>query len=127
MTNSSRTQEQLKPLFEVITQYQEGLVAITSAEGKVGGYLGSGKGKVYGQQMQGEMRWDLYEDIADDVCQTNFVGEIYTVDGATIAYAVGINAQRDIATIRRLIERRIPVDAAELADPTKQLNAMLKR
>jgi NADPH-dependent 2,4-dienoyl-CoA reductase/sulfur reductase-like enzyme len=52
---------------------------------------------------------------------------LFELDGATIAYAVGINAQRDIATIRRLIERRIPVDAAELADPTKQLNAMLKR
>ena len=50
----------------------------------------------------------------------------FELDGATIAYAIGINAQRDIATIRRLIERRIAVNAAELADPTKQLNAMLK-
>ena len=40
---------------------------------------------------------------------------------------IGINAQRDIATIRRLIERRIAVDAAELADPAKPLNAMLKQ
>ncbi|MBX9774300.1 MAG: FAD-dependent oxidoreductase [Xanthobacteraceae bacterium] len=51
---------------------------------------------------------------------------MFELDGTTIAYAVGINAQRDIATIRRLIERRIAVDAAELADPAKQLNAMLK-
>jgi 3-phenylpropionate/trans-cinnamate dioxygenase ferredoxin reductase component len=51
---------------------------------------------------------------------------LFELDGTSIAYAVGINAQRDIATIRRLIERRIAVDAAELADPTKQLNAMLK-
>lgn len=51
---------------------------------------------------------------------------LFELDGATIAYAVGINAQRDIATIRRLIERKIPVDATDLADPTKQLNAMLK-
>jgi NADPH-dependent 2,4-dienoyl-CoA reductase/sulfur reductase-like enzyme len=50
----------------------------------------------------------------------------FELDGTTIAYAIGINAQRDIATIRRLIERRIAVDAAELADPSKQLNAMLK-
>jgi hypothetical protein len=50
----------------------------------------------------------------------------FELDGATIAYAIGINAQRDIATIRRLIERRIAVDAAELADPARQLNAMLK-
>src|SRR5262245_1845867 len=50
----------------------------------------------------------------------------FELDGASIAYAIGINAQRDIATIRRLIERRIAVDLAELADPAKQLNAMLK-
>jgi 3-phenylpropionate/trans-cinnamate dioxygenase ferredoxin reductase subunit len=51
---------------------------------------------------------------------------LFELDGATIAYAVGINAQRDIAAVRRLIERRIAVDAGELADPTKPLNAMLK-
>ena len=51
---------------------------------------------------------------------------LFELDGATIAYAIGINAQRDIATIRRLIERRIAVDASELADPAKPLNAMLK-
>jgi NAD/ferredoxin-dependent reductase-like protein len=39
---------------------------------------------------------------------------------------MGINAQRDIAAARRLIERRVPVDATELADPGKPLNAMLK-
>jgi NADPH-dependent 2,4-dienoyl-CoA reductase/sulfur reductase-like enzyme len=52
---------------------------------------------------------------------------LFELDGPAIAYALGINAQRDIATIRRLIERRISVDAAELADPSKPLNAMLKR
>jgi hypothetical protein len=39
---------------------------------------------------------------------------------------LGINAQRDIAVARRLIERRVPVDPADLADPTKSLAAMLK-
>ena len=34
-----------------------------------------------------------------------------------LVYAMGINAQRDLAAARRLIERRIPVDAAALADP----------
>ena len=51
---------------------------------------------------------------------------LFELDGAIIAYAIGINAQRDIATIRRLIERKVAVDASELADPAKQLNAMLK-
>jgi NADPH-dependent 2,4-dienoyl-CoA reductase/sulfur reductase-like enzyme len=48
-----------------------------------------------------------------------------TKDGV-IAYALGINAQRDLAAVRRLIERRIPVDPAALADPAQPFNAMLK-
>jgi NADPH-dependent 2,4-dienoyl-CoA reductase/sulfur reductase-like enzyme len=44
-----------------------------------------------------------------------------------IAAALGINAQRDFPAIRRLIERRIPVDPAALADPAQPLAAMLKR
>ena len=51
---------------------------------------------------------------------------LFELDGAHLAYAVGINAQRDIAMARRLIERRIAVDAGELADPAKPLAAMLK-
>ena len=51
---------------------------------------------------------------------------LFELDGARLAYAMGINAQRDIAAARRLIERRMPVDAGELADPGKPLAAMLK-
>ncbi len=46
--------------------------------------------------------------------------------GPHIAYALGTNAQRDIATVRRLIERRIAVDPAALADPTIPLADFLK-
>ena len=46
-------------------------------------------------------------------------------DGALSA-ALGINVQRDLAAIRRLIERKIPVDPAALADPAQPFNAMLK-
>jgi NADPH-dependent 2,4-dienoyl-CoA reductase/sulfur reductase-like enzyme len=48
-----------------------------------------------------------------------------TKDGI-INYALGINAQRDLAVVRRLIERKIAVDAAALADPAQPFNAMLK-
>jgi 3-phenylpropionate/trans-cinnamate dioxygenase ferredoxin reductase component len=51
---------------------------------------------------------------------------LFELDGSRIAYAMGINAQRDIAMARRLIERRVPVDAEALADPSKPLAAMLK-
>ena len=49
-------------------------------------------------------------DVADDV----------------LAYAMGVNAQRDLAAARRLIERRIKVDAAALADPARPLASLLK-
>jgi NADPH-dependent 2,4-dienoyl-CoA reductase/sulfur reductase-like enzyme len=41
--------------------------------------------------------------------------------------AMGINSQRDLAVVRRLIEREVPVDAGALADPSRPLAAMLKR
>jgi 3-phenylpropionate/trans-cinnamate dioxygenase ferredoxin reductase subunit len=47
-------------------------------------------------------------------------------DGRLI-YAMGINSQRDMAAIRRLIERRVVVDPVALADPAQPLTAMLKR
>ncbi|HLH97655.1 MAG TPA: FAD-dependent oxidoreductase [Xanthobacteraceae bacterium] len=50
----------------------------------------------------------------------------FDLDGDHLAYALGINAQRDIATARRLIERRVRLDPTELADPEKPLAAMLK-
>jgi NADPH-dependent 2,4-dienoyl-CoA reductase/sulfur reductase-like enzyme len=43
-----------------------------------------------------------------------------------VVNALGINAQRDLAAVRRLIERKIPVDPAALADPAQPFNAMLK-
>jgi hypothetical protein len=51
---------------------------------------------------------------------------MFELDGPRVACAWGINAQREIALARRLIERSIPVDAAELADPSKPLASLLK-
>jgi 3-phenylpropionate/trans-cinnamate dioxygenase ferredoxin reductase component len=50
----------------------------------------------------------------------------FDVAGGVLAYAVGINAQRELAAARRLIERRIKVDAAALADPARPLASLLK-
>jgi NADPH-dependent 2,4-dienoyl-CoA reductase/sulfur reductase-like enzyme len=52
---------------------------------------------------------------------------LFELLGGQLVYAMGINAQRDLATARRLIERKIPVDAGELADPAKPLAQMLKK
>ena len=51
---------------------------------------------------------------------------MFELDGARLAHALGINAQRDMAMARRLIERGVPVDASELADAAKPLASMLK-
>ena len=51
----------------------------------------------------------------------------FEIRNGRLVYATGINAQRDIAAARRLIERQVPVDAAALADPSQPLTAMLKQ
>jgi NADPH-dependent 2,4-dienoyl-CoA reductase/sulfur reductase-like enzyme len=50
----------------------------------------------------------------------------FDVREGRVVYALGINVQRDLAAVRRLIERRILVDPAALSDPTRPLAAMLK-
>jgi NADPH-dependent 2,4-dienoyl-CoA reductase/sulfur reductase-like enzyme len=51
---------------------------------------------------------------------------VFETDGTRITAALGINAQRDIAAARRLIERRIPLNPAALADPARPLAELLK-
>jgi 3-phenylpropionate/trans-cinnamate dioxygenase ferredoxin reductase component len=52
---------------------------------------------------------------------------IFDVSEGRLVGAQGINVQKDLAAVRRLIERRMPVDPAALADPSQPLAAMLKR
>jgi NADPH-dependent 2,4-dienoyl-CoA reductase/sulfur reductase-like enzyme len=51
----------------------------------------------------------------------------FEVSDGRIVAAMGINVQRDLAAVRRLIERRVAIDPAALADPAQPLAAMLKR
>jgi 3-phenylpropionate/trans-cinnamate dioxygenase ferredoxin reductase component len=50
----------------------------------------------------------------------------FEFEGPRLAYVSGINAQREIAVARRLIERGIPVEASKVADADKPLAALLK-
>lgn len=52
---------------------------------------------------------------------------VFHIAEGRLVYASGINAQREMATARRLIERRVPVDPAALEDPAQPLAGMLKR
>ncbi|MCI0710771.1 MAG: DUF3237 domain-containing protein [Chloroflexi bacterium] len=74
----------LEHLFDAAMMYR-GKAAITSPEGKVGEYIGSGDGKVSGR-INGIIHWDLYEAMDDGVCLTNFAGRIQTEDGAIIHF-----------------------------------------
>lgn len=51
---------------------------------------------------------------------------LFEMRDGKIGHALGINVSRDIAIVRRLIERGTQVDAAMLADPAQPLNALLK-
>lgn len=51
---------------------------------------------------------------------------LFETEGPHVAYALGISAKREIAVAIRLLERRIPIDAAELADTGKPLAALLR-
>ncbi len=51
---------------------------------------------------------------------------VFEMAGGAITAGLGINVQRDLAAVRRLIERRVPVDPAALADPGRPLAALLK-
>lgn len=51
---------------------------------------------------------------------------LFELADGVVVYAMGINAQRDLAAARRLIERRIPADPAALADPNRPLASLLK-
>jgi 3-phenylpropionate/trans-cinnamate dioxygenase ferredoxin reductase component len=51
---------------------------------------------------------------------------VFETVGNTLCYAMGINVQRDLAIARRLIERKIPVDPAALADANQPLMQLLK-
>lgn len=87
MAESTTSQKQdLELLFEIELQYREGMSAVTSPEGKIGQYLGSGDGTINGQPLQGTVRWDLYEVVGETRCQTNFAGIIETDGGGQIHF-----------------------------------------
>ena len=52
---------------------------------------------------------------------------VFDVAEGRLVYAMGINAQRDLAVARRLIERRALIDPEALADPAQPLASLLKR
>ena len=76
----------IEHLFEMELIYKQGLPPISSADGKLGEYIGSGEGKVTGLRIRGTVRWDLFETRGENLCQSNLCGVIDTYDGAQFEF-----------------------------------------
>lgn len=80
------TVSSLEPLFGVELQYQPRMQPVILTKGRVGQYLGSGDGIIYGSKIQGTVRWDLFEKQGDTLCEVNMTGIIKTQDGASLQF-----------------------------------------
>jgi hypothetical protein len=75
---------QLTFAFEL--SYKKGKPQVLPEPGRVGDYLGSGVGTIKGERISGRVHWDLFEKVAEIVCESNLRGRIETEDGATIQF-----------------------------------------
>jgi hypothetical protein len=74
----------LQHLFDAELEYREGMSPV--AEDGDGELVGSGDGSVHGSDVNGALRWTLFEGPGELVCSMNPVLAIDTEDGATIAF-----------------------------------------
>ena len=88
MTTATMAQiEQLTHLFEIELNYTERFPDAVAVTGRVGEYSGSGTGFVNGPEIQGHvLRWDLFEEVGEQLCSSNINGVIETEDGAHIRF-----------------------------------------
>ncbi len=75
----------LKLLFEVELRYEEGMEPIHE-NGKLGSLVGSGRGRLAGPNLEGEVEWSLFETQGQQVCESNLFGRIRTHDEALIEF-----------------------------------------
>ncbi len=72
----------LEHLFDAELQYREGMPPLT-ADGE-GELIGSGDGIARGERLAGSLRWTLFEQPGELVCQMNPILEIATGGGAEV-------------------------------------------
>lgn len=78
--------QRLEHLCDVELENQQGKKPVISRKGKLGEYLVSGEGAVFGANLNGYVQWDLTQEIADDRCGFSLMGEIVTEDRASIRF-----------------------------------------
>ncbi len=76
----------LEHLCDVELENQQGRKPVTSRKGKVGAYLVSGEGAVFGPNLNGIVQWDLTQEVDDHRCGFTLMGEIITDDRESIRF-----------------------------------------
>lgn len=88
----------LEHLFDVELEYRQGMARVLPDGGKIGEYLGSGEGAVFGSKVNGVVHWDLFREEDEFICGSNLRGLIKTDDGSRINFdSVGYFLRPDMA------------------------------
>jgi hypothetical protein len=83
----------LEHLFDAVLRYRKGMPSVaTEGEGEL---IGSGDGVACGEKLAGSLRWTLFEQPGELVCQMNPILEIATGDGAQVRVEGRGYAKRD--------------------------------
>ena len=77
----------VRPLFDVSLEYTPGLDRVTPEEhSHRGEYLGSGGGTIAGSDLEGTVRWDVFEVVGETRCDMEFAGTIETNSGDVVRF-----------------------------------------
>jgi hypothetical protein len=88
----------LEHLFDMELEYHQGKEKVYPEGGKLGDYLGSGEGAVFGPVINGVVHWDLFEEQDEFICGSNLRGIIKTDDGFQITFeSVGYFMRPDMS------------------------------
>ena len=82
----SPARQTLEHLCDAEFENQQGKKPVISRKGKVGEYLVSGEGAVFGANLNGVVQWDLTQEVDDHRCGFSLMGKILTDDGAGIRF-----------------------------------------
>jgi hypothetical protein len=88
----------LEHLFDMELEYRQGMARVLLDRGKIGDYLGSGEGSVFGLNVNGVVHWDLFREEDEFLCGSNLRGLIETDDGSRINFdSVGYFMRPDMS------------------------------
>ncbi|MCI0432244.1 MAG: hypothetical protein L0271_01150 [Gemmatimonadetes bacterium] len=78
----------IETLLDVELEYRKEAPRVTPGQPRLGSYIGSGVGRAEGDDIRGEVRWDLFETRNASTCDANLRGVIETEDGGRLGFDV---------------------------------------